>query len=141
MNHSGEIRDRVVFDDEWRGTLLRSLTDVGPSKAVGYLPLYTIKRFLKTTPKALATSAASRGLAAARFTSRACRIKSGALYVYDRTTLTGLLQGQAEAVGPAGLPLNADAFVAHIAAVLYDEDHPAYGFIAAAFGQQPFEVR
>ncbi|SEI14033.1 hypothetical protein SAMN05216228_102789 [Rhizobium tibeticum] len=118
-----------------RSAILRSLTLVGPSKPVGYLPINTIKRFLDTTPKALAAAAARRGLASAHFTTRNTGIQSGALYVYDCDALERLLDEQAEAVAAAGLPLNADMFVAHIAAVFYDTGHPAHRIIAAAFGE------
>jgi hypothetical protein len=46
-----------------RQALLRSLTEVGPSKPVGYLPLYTINDFVQLTPEAVAAAATARGLA------------------------------------------------------------------------------
>ncbi|MEX2695835.1 hypothetical protein [Rhizobium mongolense] len=137
MNTLGKTERKIILDDETQSALLRQLTDVGPAKSVGYLPIYTIKRFLGTTPKALAAAAARRGLASALFTARTTSIKSGALYVYDRDALERLLDGQADAVQAAGLPLNADVFVAHIAAVFYDMRHPAHRIIAAAFGENP----
>lgn len=139
MSILGET-EAPVMDDQMRRAIWRSLTDVGPLKPVGYLPIYTIRRFLKTTPKVLAASAARRGLRSAKFTTKTSRIRSGALYVYDRKALEGLLSERAEAVQTAGLPLNADAFVAHIAAVWYDMDHPAHGIIAIAFGGQPLDA-
>ncbi|MBY5523413.1 hypothetical protein [Rhizobium leguminosarum] len=140
MNAPVETEREFVLDDKMRSAILHSLTAVGRSKPVGYLPIYTIKRFLKTTPKALAASAARRGLATAQFTTRSCRIKSGAFYVYDRVALESLLKEQAEAVQAAGLPSNAGTFVAHIAAVWYDTGHPAHGIIATTFGEPPLEV-
>jgi hypothetical protein len=119
-----------------RSAILRSLTDVGSSKPVGYLPIYTIKRFLYTTPKAIAAAAARCGLATAHFTKRNTGIQSGALYVYDRDALDRLLDDEAEAVASAGLPPNADMFVAHIAAVFYATGHLAHRIIAAAFGDR-----
>ena len=122
------------LDEEERSALLRDLTEVGPSKPVGYLPLYTIKKFVRTTPEALAAAAAARGLATARFTPKDCRIKSGALYVYHRETLADLLRANAKAACAAGLPLEPDDFIACIAAVGFEKNHPAYPIIAAAFG-------
>ncbi|MDF0697761.1 hypothetical protein PYR71_14855 [Rhizobium sp. MC63] len=134
MNTCGEEND--IIPNEMIEKLLRDLTDVGPLKPIGYLPRSTIKRFLKTTSKALAASLVKRGLAVAEFTTRHSMIHSGALYVYDRNALDSLIREQAEAVQAAGLPLNADSLVAHIAAVFYDLDHPAHGIIATAFGER-----
>jgi hypothetical protein len=114
--------------------LLRSLIEVGSSKPVGYLPLYTIQKLLHLTSEAVAAAAVARGLATAQFGPATCCIKSGALYVYHREELAALLQQRADAVCAAGLPLNPDNFVAHIAAVWFEQEHPAYPIIAAAFG-------
>ncbi|MDR3468225.1 MAG: hypothetical protein P4M07_20010 [Xanthobacteraceae bacterium] len=116
-----------------RRAMLESLTDVGPSKPVGYLPLYAIRDFVRLSPKAVAADAAARGLAAARFGTKQCRIKSGALYVYHREALAGLLQARADVLDAAGLPRDPDGFVAHIAAVRYEADHPVHAVIKAAF--------
>jgi hypothetical protein len=126
------------LNEEERNELLRDLTEVGPSKPVGYLPLYTIKKFARTTPEALVAAAAARGLATAQFTPAECRIKSGALYVYHRETLADLLRASADA---AGLPLEPDDFIARIAAVGFERNHPAYPIIAAAFGDTLDETR
>ncbi|MDP9813940.1 hypothetical protein J2W42_006817 [Rhizobium tibeticum] len=135
MNTTCKTEQQIIPDEETQNALLRDLTSVGPLKIVGYLPIYTIRQFLGTSPKALATAAAARGLATALFTTRTTRIKSGALYVYDRNALERLLSNEADAVQVAGLPLDADAFVAHIANVFYEAEHPAHRLIAAAFGE------
>jgi hypothetical protein len=111
------------------------LLEVGPTKPVAYLPLYTIEEFVKTTPETVIAAATARGLATAQFGPAACCIKSGALYVYDREALADLLQESADASAAAGLPSDPDRFVAHIAAVWLDRDHPAYPLIARAFGE------
>jgi hypothetical protein len=122
-------------DEDKRKALLSNLTGVGSTKPVGYLPLHTIKNFVKLSPETIAADATARGLMAAPFGPDTCCIKSGALYVYDREALARLLQLQADAVSVAGLPHDPDRFVAHIAAVWYAEDHPAYRIIAKAFGE------
>ena len=114
--------------------LLRSLTQVGPAKPVGYLPLDTIRNFAKLSVEAIVSAARTRGLVAVQFGADASCIKSGALYVYDHEALSGLLQAQASALAAAGLPVEPDPFIEHIAAVWYPEDHPAYRIIASAFG-------
>lgn len=55
--------------------MLRSLTDVGPSKPIGYLPLYTIEEFLRSSPETLAAVAATRGCATAQFAQATCCIR------------------------------------------------------------------
>ena len=117
-----------------RQALLRSLTEVGPSKPVGYLPLHTIEEFVQLTPEAVAAAATARGLATVQFGPAACCIKSGALYVYDREALASVLQESADAIVAAGLPPDPDRFVVHIATVWFDKDDPAYPIIARAFG-------
>ncbi|CAN7286222.1 hypothetical protein [Rhizobium sp. LjRoot258] len=122
------------LNDEQRDVLLRSLTEVGSSKPVGYLPLYTIEKFLRSAPETLAAIAAKHGLATAQFAQAVSCIKSGAFYAYHREALGDLLRENADTVRVAGLPLDPDDFVAHIAAVWYEESHPARPVIAAAFG-------
>jgi hypothetical protein len=117
-----------------RRALLRSLMEVGPSKPVGYLPLHTIEELVQLTPEAVAAASAACGLATAQFGPDACCIKSGALYVYDREVLAALLEETADAVRAAGLPLDPDRFVVHIASVWFEKDHPSYPIIATAFG-------
>jgi hypothetical protein len=114
--------------------MLRSLLEVGPSKPVGYLPLSAI-RAAKSVPEIITISALADGLAAIEFPPGACCIESGALYVYDRVALDALLQRHAGDAAAAGLPLQADAFVARIAAFWFDRNHRAHPIIAAAFGE------
>jgi hypothetical protein len=121
-------------NDAEQRAMLRCVLEVGPSKPVGYLPLNAIGA-AKSASEIVAVAALKRGLAAIEFPPEACCIKSGALYVYDRAALTALLQERATAAAAAGLPLQPDAFVAHIAAVWFERDHPAHPIIAAAFGE------
>lgn len=120
-------------EDERRHAL-RDLAGVGPSKPMGYLPLRTIRNFVRLSPKAVAADAAARGLASAQFGTRQCRISSGALYVYDRAALAGLLRAHAEVLDAAGVPRDPDGFVAHVAAVWYAPGHPLHAVIGLAFG-------
>lgn len=123
-----------ISEDE-RNALLRSLTEVGPSKPVGYLPLSTIENIARLDPGTVAAAARARGLATEQFGPSVCCIKSGALYVFHREALAALLQADAEAVCAAGLPLDPDGFVARIASVWFEQNHPARPIIAIAFGE------
>ena len=60
--------------------LLRSLSQVGPNKPIGYLPLYTLRDVARIPPERVAADAITRGLAAVQFGPDECCIKSGALY-------------------------------------------------------------
>lgn len=72
----------------------------------------------------------------ARFMSSGPNGQSGALYAYDRQALTRFLQINAHAVHAAGLPLDPDEFVLHVASIWFEEQHPAYRVITAAFGDK-----
>ncbi len=121
-------------EDE-RRAFLRDVTSVGPQKPVGYLPLYTIRDFVRLSPKAVAAEARARGLTTAQFSPEQSCIKSGALYVYHRDALTALLQSHAATVTGAGLSLDPDSFVSCIAADWVDHDNPLHVVIRAAFGE------
>ncbi len=68
---------RPDLSDDERNALLYSLTAVGPSKPVGYLPLYAIEEFVPRTPETVAAAAAARGLATRLFgpAERASRVE------------------------------------------------------------------
>ncbi|MNE21461.1 hypothetical protein D3C80_1146260 [compost metagenome] len=125
-----------TLSDKQRNTLLQSLMEVGVSKPIGYLPLYKIEKFLRLRPEALADAAAKRGLATVQFDVAACYIESGALYAYHRQALSSLLHTNAATVYAARLPLDPDEFVSHIATRWFDEQHPGYPVIIAAFGDK-----
>ena len=117
-----------------REVYLRDLSRVGPSKPVGYLPLYTIRDFAHLTPEIVAAQATANGLTATAFSPKRCCIKSGALYVHDPAALARLLLAHAEVLEANGFPINPDRFVAHIAKTWFTQDHPAHSVIAQAFG-------
>lgn len=58
---------RPVPSEDERRFLSRSLTEVGPSKPVGYLPLYTLKDFVQLSPETVAAAATTRGLTTTQF--------------------------------------------------------------------------
>jgi hypothetical protein len=101
---------------------------------VGYLPLYTLKELLLRDPGDIASEAIALGLAAAQFGPDRCCIKSGALYVYHPRALAELLQARADVLAANGLPTDPSHFVALIASVWFEQDHPVYPIVVAAFG-------
>jgi hypothetical protein len=117
-----------------REFLLRSLSQVGPDKPIGYLPLYTLRDFAMVEPADVAADAATRGLASAQFGPEACCIKTGALYVYHRDALKDLLHAHATTLAAANMSVEPGQFVAQIAAVWLAPSHPVYPIIGKAFG-------
>jgi hypothetical protein len=119
-----------------RNTILSSLTQVGPTKPVGYLPLDTIRGVLQMHPYALAQDAQVNGLSAAMFGPEQCCIKSGALYVFDRRSLERLLRSSKSILSASCWPLDPDQFVARIAREWIDDAHSVAPVIKRAFGKR-----
>jgi len=126
--------DEVRLTVADRRRLLCDLMQVGPTRPVGYLPLYTLKHLLLRDPQDVASEASASGLTATQFGPDGCCIKSGALYVYHREALAELLRSRADVLAANGLPTDPDHFVALIASVWFEQDHPVYPIVVAAFG-------
>jgi hypothetical protein len=77
--------------------ILSSLTQVGPAKSIGYLPLDTIRNILQMDARALADEAEANGQSVMLLGPERCCIKSGALYVFDKQSLETLLNKYARA--------------------------------------------
>jgi hypothetical protein len=117
-----------------RSVALGNLTRVGPAKPIGYLPLYTIRHILLMDPHVLARNGVSRGLSAAVYQADECCIKSGALYLYHRSSLEQLLQSVRSVLVANSWPIDPDQFVARIAREWIDSSHPSKPVIERAFG-------
>jgi hypothetical protein len=117
-----------------RELLLRSLSQVGPNKPIGYLPLYMLRDFVMVEPSDVAADAATRGLASAQFGPEACCIKSGALYIYHHDALSELLHAHADTLAAANMSVDPGQFVTQIAAEWLEPSHPVYAIISKAFG-------
>ena len=128
----------MVGDLEPSGSMiLSSLTQVGPAKPIGYLPLYTIRDVLQMDPYALAQDAKARGLSSTLFGPNQCCIKSGALYVFDKHSLESLMRSSTAILVATGWPLDPDQFVARIAREWIDHAHSIAPVIKRAFGDEP----
>jgi hypothetical protein len=121
--------------DAARNAILQSLALVGPTKPIGYLPLYTIRDVLKMEPQSLARDAEARGLSASLFGADLCCIESGALYLFDRQSLWHLLQSSRAILLANHWPLDPLEFVARIAREWIDPSHPVAPVINRAFGE------
>jgi hypothetical protein len=123
------------FAEVERVAILGSLNRVGPGKAVGYLPLYTIIDVIQASPETLSAEAEARGLTAMRLGPEQCCIKSGALYVFDRDALASVLGEASDTLVEFWVPGTSNAFVECIAAHWFELDHPVYKTIRLAFGE------
>jgi hypothetical protein len=118
-----------------KSAVLSNLTRVGPAKPIGYLPLYTIRNLLEMEPHMLAQEARTRGLSTALFEPNQCCIKSGALYVFDRSSLERLIQSSNSVLAASHWPFDADQFIARIASEWIDQAHPVALVVNRAFGE------
>ena len=122
--------------DAERTVILRSLTQVGSAKPIGYLPLYTIRDVLQMDAHALAREAEANGRSAVLFGPDQCCIRSGALYVFDRLSLATLIQSSSSILSENRWPLDPNQFVARIAREWIDQTHPVAPVIQRAFGEE-----
>jgi hypothetical protein len=126
--------DWSILTEQEKAEILNSLTAVGPEKAIGYLPLYTIRDILQLRPEQVVQASEARGLKT--FIAAPAQVKSGALYVYHRDTLSQLLLESRKIVVSAGAPSDADGFVELIASKWFDPGHPLCPLIALAFNDK-----
>ena len=113
--------------------VLESLSLVGPSKAVGYLPIRTVTHVLGLKVEGVIADAEARGLEAITFGPRHCCIKSGALYVFDQEALERILRGSSATLQEVGAPLDPQKFVRFIARNWFASDSPIMPIIRTAF--------
>lgn len=127
------MASKVSIED--KDKILKSLTEVGLSKAVGYLPLYTIYEILGSSPDELAKAAQRRGLVTYRSGEDQCCIKSGALYVYDRNLLIDILTQWTGVIQMNGSHSDPDMFIKAIAETWFEPGDPIMPVIRHAFGE------
>ncbi|MGX1789199.1 hypothetical protein ACWIGM_20800 [Bosea sp. NPDC055332] len=118
-----------------RVAILESLTQVGPSKPIGYLPLNTIRSILNLSVQELIDDARKRGIAAIELSPRNCCINSGALYFYDSTALIRLLDAEAGLLCQNNCPRTPREFVEYIARNWLEPSHPLTRLVRHAFGE------
>ncbi|KFC74788.1 hypothetical protein FG93_00967 [Bosea sp. LC85] len=128
-----------TISDEQRASSLSDLERVGCGKIIGYLPLQTVRIFLGLKVKDVVHTASSRGVSAISIGPKDCCIKSGALFVYDRTQLAALLEASTMALEQSNFPGEPELFVRAIARDWLEADHPVMPIIRAAFanGHRP----
>ena len=123
-----------MHDRDDSEVILCSLEDVGSRKSVGYLPLYTIERFIKGyTLEILQTRYSERGLYSEVFGPDKAVIKSGAFFVYDREMMQQVIAKHVDAINAEAWPLDAQLIIHRIASQWLDTDHPLMPFVNELF--------
>jgi hypothetical protein len=120
-----------------KAAILSSLTQVGPTKPIGYLPLQTIRDILQVEPRTIEQEAEAKGLSTALFRPGQCCIRSGALYLFDRSSLERLLRSSSPILSANDWPEEPDSFVKRVASEWIDDQrHPVTRVIKLAFGER-----
>lgn len=113
--------------------VLESLTLIGPSKAIGYLPLQTVQHVLGLNVEDVIADTLARGLKAISIGPSDCCIKNWALHVFDPDALGNPLRGSSAILEQSGFPIDTEMFVRVIARDWFPHDHPVMPIIRDAF--------
>jgi hypothetical protein len=124
----------VATDKEWVAQTIQEHLSLGPSKAVGYLPINTVEKLLGITAAAYAEMANLRGHSSLTAAPGESCIKSGAVYVYSASALQEILDRNSDRLRSANYPTDAEGFVRAIAREWLADDHPVMPVIRQAFG-------
>ncbi|QGM97939.1 hypothetical protein [Methylocystis parvus] len=114
---------------------MRSLDDVGQGKAVGYLPLATLKNVLRISADKIRESCEARGLNVKIFDEDSSCIKSGAIFVYDTGLVRGIIDRFDQDILARGWSGDVESIIERIAIEWYCENDPAMPFIKALYGE------
>lgn len=114
--------------------ILKSITEVGRSKAIGYLPTNTIERILKVNTDWIEKFCSQNGLRFRVFSEEQTCIKSGAIFVWSEKMLVDVLSRARR--GDQLDPMAPDDFVQLIATEWYDDDHYLMATIRRAFNDE-----
>ena len=99
--------------------------EVGTKKALGYLPIDTIKTY-GDTPENIREWADSKGYEFRQYTQEECHIGwTGAVYVYDPAMLSEILEFHSEVLASPVIPIptTPDEYVKHIIAHNYNPEY------------------
>jgi hypothetical protein len=111
------------------------LDNVGATKAVGYLPLYTIERVLGQNPAELVQHYRQKGLCVRVFDQNECCIKSGALFVWDYDQASRCIKEFGKSVTEKGWPIDANVVLENIATEWFEKDDPIMPLVYALYGE------
>jgi len=122
--------------------VVEDLLTIGKDKPLGYLPLDTIKgrKFggYRGIIKDIISWSESKG-----YNHKVCgpsNVASGAIYIYDRESLTIYLDRYKKILVDANIPVTPDEYVNYIeCTIVFKEDYPeAYKVIGLTFADERF---
>src|SRR5450755_2982040 len=108
-------------DSEDAKRLLSCNLQLGREKAISYLPIRTIERWIGMSADKYVAKVESVGFEAVALSMQECCISSGAVYAYSRTHLDILLRDNQAILLAHQWPLTSTEFVRRIAAEWLDE--------------------
>lgn len=113
-----------------------SLDEVGKTKAVGYLPLYTIRDHLKREATEVARELEGRGLTVGILTEEESKIKSGSLFAFDRLMAETIIARHANVLAQKRWSSDVDQVMTEISTVWFGMDDPAMPLIKELYNDQ-----
>lgn len=116
-------------------SLLYSHVQVGPMKAVSYLPLRTVSHLLKMNLEEYENLVIKNGGICMVFSEGDTCISSGAIYAYRERDLQAILDRHSSLLITQSWPTTAEHFVRAIAANWLPLDHPITEVIRECFGE------
>jgi hypothetical protein len=107
----------------------RDLDLVGRSKAVGYLPRETIRKFCRKTVDEAVEALSARGLGVLALTENDCAVGSGAVYAFDRKMAQTIIARHEEMLARKNWPADIDPLMKIISKAWLNSDDPAMPLI------------
>jgi hypothetical protein len=120
-------------NEKGKDEIRRHFDELGKTKAVGYLPLYTITDILSMTADSWALALTERGLRVRVFNEEETCIGSGAMYVYDPGMVSEIMERHEGAILEKGWKANAEFIIGIIANDWLESDDPIMPFIRELF--------
>ena len=124
-----------LFDDEHhRKAILNSLTEVGSTKSVGYLPLRTITKLLKIPVDEIRENLNSPTVRTMVFQEDQTCISGGALFAFDDRMMRSIIDRHHQVLQEQKWPPDSSDIIGKLAEEWYERDNPVMPFIRELFG-------
>jgi hypothetical protein len=116
--------------------ILKSITNVGKEKALGYLPLNTILNILKLSIDELKTQAEEKQLCWFLYDREDCCVKSGAFFVYEPDKVLDAIKLHKDILQKYHIATNPKDVIINLATNWYEPGHEIMNFIRELYGDQ-----
>lgn len=123
--------DKYLVNEKEKQEILNDLRLVGENKALGYLPISTIKKYSDIDLNKIKEELESKGMVVIELNEEESNVTGGALYAYDRDSLKHILESGKSILEKNKWPIDPDAFVRHLN--IYTEDEDLYNLIMKVF--------